>query len=655
MMHHRLRNVFSDASALAAAAALLAGCGGGPGTPMGSVVGSGGGTQPPPTQLVSVSLTVTVPASQHSRHGMSPRYVSPGTQSLSVELASVNGSGVNGVNATVVNTTPKSPNCKVSGGATTCRAHISGSPGQDVFTVTTYDGPNATGDVLSVGTASASIGKGGGGLGINDRLSLSIDGMVASLTLSLSPRTSDRGKSLVSRVSLTAFDASGAQIVGGSEFQTPVTLSIQGDSTGSYALHAAGTSGETLSIARPTPNITLSYDGDEEASSVTIQGVVPDTDPISASAPFTLLGRKPPPPPGTIYVLNLGSNDGQGATVTVYDGTANGNASPVRTLLLDKKLYARGITVDATGKLYVGYFDTQFGYSAIDGTPDAGNVVEIYAAGASGSAAPVATLAQDPATQSKLFPLFPVLNASGGLVTYGATTVDGNSGDAVLTYAAGATGNTAPVHGWDFYSPALYYAGPAGLAVDASGNFYMSGALHGTLGPSFGIFVTAASDIGNPRANPARTVPWDQTTQITNGATNVALDSSGEIVVGNPQVTFVGSSAACQGRVNIFAAGASGGVTDNKPLRVLTLKGIYTKNSLCASPRSPLQPFYPSVAMYGNTIFAVDDFNNAVAAFPSGKAGTISPSVRIAGPATGLNAPIAVFVSPISGHARRGR
>ncbi len=654
MTHQRLRDFLSGVFAVSATAGLLCGCGGGPGTPMGSVVGSGGGTQPPPTQLVGVALTVTVPA-QHSHHGMAPRYVSPGTQSVSIELASVNGGGVNGVDASVVNTTPKAPNCKVVDGATSCRSKISGARGKDVFTVTTYDGPNATGDVLSVGSASASIGGGGGGLGISDHLSLSIDGLVAGLALSLSPKSSDRGKSLVSRVVLTAFDASGAQIVGSSNFQTPITLSIQGDATGSFALHAGGTSEETVSIAKPAPNITLSYDGDEEASSVTVQGVVADTDPVSASASFTLLGRKPPPPPGTIYVLNLGSNDGQGATVTEYDGTANGDASPIRTLDLDKKLFARGITVDGSGRLYVGYFDSSLGYSPIDGTPDAGNVVAIYAAGASGNAAPVATLAQDSTTQSKLFPLFPVLDASGGLVTYGATTVDGNGGDAVLTYGAGATGNTAPAHGWDFYNPDLYYAGPSGLALDASGNFYMSGALHGTLGPSYGVFVTAASDIGNPRANPSRTIPWDATTALPNGATNVALDSSGEIVVGNPQITFVNSSASCQGRVNIFAAGASGGTTDNKPLRVLTLKGIYTKNSLCASPRSPLQPFYPSVAMYGNTLFAADDFNNAVGAFPSGKAGTIAPALHIAGPATGLNAPIAIFVSSISGHARRGR
>ena len=69
---------------------------------------------------------------------------------------------------------------------------------------------------------------------------------------------------------------------------------------------------------------------------------------ISQAAKFTMHGKTPPPPVGDIYVLNLGANDGQGATVTEYDGTSKGNAPPIRTLQLDSKLYARSIVVDAS-------------------------------------------------------------------------------------------------------------------------------------------------------------------------------------------------------------------------------------------------------------------------------------------------------------------
>ncbi|HEY5426655.1 MAG TPA: hypothetical protein VIJ77_08910, partial [Candidatus Tumulicola sp.] len=175
----RIRDLAAG-SACAAAAACLVACGGGSNTPFGSSVSSPGGHAPPPTQLVGVQLTVSVPAAGGS-HVMRPSYVSPNTQSVSVQLASVDASGVSGVSVTVLNTTPKSHNCKVRNGATVCTATIQGSPGADVFSVATYARLNATGATLSVGTASAQIGKGGGGLPISDTLSIAIDGVVARL------------------------------------------------------------------------------------------------------------------------------------------------------------------------------------------------------------------------------------------------------------------------------------------------------------------------------------------------------------------------------------------------------------------------------------------------------------------------------------------
>ncbi|MGA8535519.1 MAG: hypothetical protein WB615_15535, partial [Candidatus Tumulicola sp.] len=360
---------FALGCALSAATVLSAGCGGSPNTPSGSYVGSPGGGDPPPTQLVGVRLTVSVPTGGGS-HGMHPSYISANTQSVSVQLAAVDGTGVTGVNASVVNTTPKSPNCKVESGALVCTAKIAGSPGSDLFTVTTYAGMNAIGSVLSAGTAAAHIGSGGGGLPISNRMSIDIGGLIARLSLSLSPDRVKRGNSADAAVSLNAFDASGAQIVGGSDYQTPVDLSIQGDTTGSFALHAHGTSGSSLSIVKPTSDITLSYDGNKQASSITVTATAAgDT---GVNAPFTLQGHKPPPPPGTIYVLNLGTNDGKGATVTEYDGNANGNVAPLQTLNLSSKLYARSISVDSAGNLYVGYFDSNIGFTP-SGGPDAKN------------------------------------------------------------------------------------------------------------------------------------------------------------------------------------------------------------------------------------------------------------------------------------------
>lgn len=632
-----------------AISAMTTACGG-TNAPFGPVVGDPGGGQPPPLRLVDVRLTVTIPA---SKSGLRANYLSPKTHSLVIELVSVDGNGVTGVNPTTVNTVANARGCKPQGRELVCSATISGSPGHDVFAVSTYAGRDATGDVLSVGSVKATVSSGGGGLGISNRLSLALDGVIASLKVSLDPDKGKRGQRLTSHATLAAYDGAGAEIVGPSDYLEPVTLAIQGDTNHAFRLSDGKRSGDSLSIVKPTAGITLTYDGNKQASPVAVQASVSGPSGISASADFKLSGKVPPPPVGTIYALNLGSDDGRSATITEYDGKARGNAAPTRTLSLSSKLYARSIAVDSSGDLYVGYFDNEFGFSAGTGLPDSHNEIAIYAPGASGNAQPKATIEADKKTKTALFPLFVAFDSTGRLVTYGATDVDKNTGDAVLTYAAGSTGPVAPQHGWNFYDPDIVYAGPTGLALDSSGNFYVNGALHTSLGPSYGLFVASAADIGNPDANTARTIPWDSTTELEPGqTTEVALSTSGEILIGNTVTQGSGSSTSCQARVNVFAAGAGGGKTDDPPQRVLTLDGISTNNSDCASSRDPLVPFYPAIALYGPTLFVADDFNNAVAAFAADASGTVKPSLRIAGSATQLNAPVALVVTSPSGRAK---
>ncbi|MGB8626501.1 MAG: hypothetical protein WCD03_10110, partial [Candidatus Cybelea sp.] len=70
------------ARSLAAIALLVAtsSCGGNFNTPNGPVVGSPGGGDPPPTKLVDVKVTVTIPPRSG---GVRPNYLSYNTQSLS--------------------------------------------------------------------------------------------------------------------------------------------------------------------------------------------------------------------------------------------------------------------------------------------------------------------------------------------------------------------------------------------------------------------------------------------------------------------------------------------------------------------------------------------------------------------------------------------
>jgi hypothetical protein len=634
-------------TAVALVAALYA-CGGSPNTPGGPIVNSGGGgSGPPPTKLVSVKVKVDVPL---RKGGIQPGYVSPNTQSLVIQLVSVDGEGVTGVNATTIETFAGAHNCSRSGDESLCNGTADGSPGEDVFSVTTYAGRSATGSVLSVGTVKAKIG-GNGTVQISNSLSLSLDGVIASLKLSLDPKSGKRGHKADSAVTLDAYDATGALIVGPSAYEAPVVVTIQGDSGNAFALHAGNRHGASLTIGKPTSGITMSYDGDSQASPVTVAAMV-DGPSIGAGAHFALKGKQPPPPVGTIYALNFGSKSGQAATVTEYDGSAAGNAAPERTLNLDSKLYARSIAVDGNGNLYVGYFDNEQGFSPSSGTPDKGNVVEIYPPGASGNASPSAVLTADKTSGTTIFPLYMAFDPSGDFVTYGATNVDGNNGnDAVLTYAPQPSGPAAPLHGWNFATPQIRYAGPTGLTLDGSGNFYVNGALHTSLGPSYGLFTNLAANIGNPTSTPARTIPWNSTSELQPGLTgNVALDTSGEVLIANSIVIGGSGSYACQGRTNVFSAGANG--SSVKPLRVLTLQDVYTTNYQCSSPRSPLSAFFPTITLYGTSLFVADDFNNAIDVYAATGNGSVKPSLRIVGSATQLDAPIALVVTKASGRVQ---
>jgi hypothetical protein len=636
------------------AAFALSACGGGGDLPAGSIVNSpGGGPTQSPTKLVKVKVTVTIPAPSKPR-GVRPDYISKNTQSLVIALSSVNGQSVSGVNPTTINTLAHSSGCKTGPSGTICSATASGSPGDDVFGVTTYANTNATGAVLSFGTVEAKISGGNGDVNISNQLSLTLDGVIASLEVALSPNDAKRGEPAKSAVALNAFDATGAEIVGPSYFASPITLAIEGDSAHAFSLHARGRSGSSLSIVKPASGITMDYDGNEQASSIAVQASV-DGPSVSKTAKFTVRGKTPPPPVGTIYALNLGSNDGQGATVTVYDGTSKGNAKPERTLQLDSKLYARSIAVDASGDLYVGYFDTQLGFSLQTHGPDAGNEIAIYPPNASGNQQPE-VLTSDKSTKSLLFPAYITFDTAGDLVTYGATTIDGNSGnDSVVIYAPGSKGATAPENAWAFSAPQLRYSGPTGLALDAASNFYVNGALFESPNYVYGLYTALASDSGNPAANPARTLPWDTTTGLSPGLTrNIAIDGSSEILIANVLEELNKSSyPECQGRVSVFAAGAGGGSTDVKPLRVLTLDTVFTANPACGSYSNPLTPFFSTIALLGSSLFAADDFNNAIDMFPANGNGTVKPLMTISGSATGLNAPIGlVITSQNSGQAK---
>jgi hypothetical protein len=625
-----------------AAAALLlafslAACGGTPNTPDGSFVNSPGGPTNPPPRLVKAALIVTVPRAA-SKPARGARYVSPKTESVVVALASVS-SGT----ATTIDVRPRAPGCKQGSSAVVCRGVVDAVPGNDVFNVTTFAGPDGTGPVLSAGPVTATIASSSGNVVVS-HLSLALDGIVAALRLTINPPRAKVGKPGHADVTVTAYDAAGAAIVGASAYSVPIVLSIQGDSAGAFSLHEGTSAGSSVSVAKPAVPIALLYDGSRQASSIALQASIAGAN-LSATATFTLSGTGPPPIPGDIYVLNAGPNGGLGATVTVFDAKATGNAAPKLALQLDPKRYAQTIALDANQRLYVGYFDSATGANAATGQPDSGNEIAVFAEGASGSATPVATIVS--AGASSIYPASIAFDAAGDLVTFGATTVDGNGGnDAALIYAPNASGGAAPIHAWGFTSPYFHFPGPTGLALDGPGNFYVAGTLKTSLSPQSGVFVAAAADSGNAHTAATRTLPWDSGTGLIPGqAGEIGLDASGEIYVGNfTRVT----SGGCQAQINAYAAGSTGGTTDVAPLRIASIDGFATANTACLEPGSELAAHFPALAVFGAFVYASDDFNNAIAEYPIGASGSVSPSQTISGSATSLDAPIAIAIAPAS-------
>src|SRR6266568_2742347 len=163
---------------------------------------------------------------------------------------------------------------------------------------------------------------------------------------------------------------------------------------------------------------------------------------------------------GRLYVTNLGASP---EAVTVYGADATGNAAPIATIagsntgLHDAE---GGIPVDAAGRLYVPNI----------GSTDSGDTITVYASGAGGNVTPTATIAGG--NTGLTSPLSIALDAAGQLYVMNVTIVSNVAYYKVTVYAAGATGNIAPIRLIGGGNTGL--SSPLGMAVDAVGRLYVA-------------------------------------------------------------------------------------------------------------------------------------------------------------------------------------
>jgi hypothetical protein len=156
-------------------------------------------------------------------------------------------------------------------------------------------------------------------------------------------------------------------------------------------------------------------------------------------------------PDGNVVVTNMGTN-----SVTEYVPGSNGDATPVRTIIGTHTGLSTPAAVgfDASGRMYV------FNAGAQESVTE-------YAPGANGDAIPVATIS---GATTRL------LNANGGgamvVSSSGEVLVADGSGNRLLGFAPGASGNVAP--SLDIEGSNTLLGTPTGVAVDPSGNVYAS-------------------------------------------------------------------------------------------------------------------------------------------------------------------------------------
>ncbi len=253
-MSHRFINRsagFAPIVSLAALVALSSGCSGGS-APAGPPANAIPGTTPKPVIANSVrgSLTVVVPARGTAPNASrKPAYVSPNTKRIDLAVTDASGAYAGGGSYPLTNV-----NCVAQPtGAQICTLPFNVAPGNDTFTVTSYDDTTNNGNVIGYAKTTQTIGSGAA-----NALSITLLGEPAPVAFAFSTNTFTYGKPGTVTVPYSVSDADGLAIVG--TFDAPIALALTGD-VNHYALSAP-------MITSNGATVTVTYDGDPVAGAV---------------------------------------------------------------------------------------------------------------------------------------------------------------------------------------------------------------------------------------------------------------------------------------------------------------------------------------------------------------------------------------------------
>ncbi len=318
-----LRTLGPLSVAAVALAAVFVGCS----SPVGPVTPHfGGSATSTPVPTATVTFTITPGTSTAaSRRGRKPAYLSPGTASVSI-LPVV--TGQSNAQPTVIDLGAGVSGCSGSGATLSCTGTVTAPIGETSFNVTTYGGPNASGGVLSVGTITVDVQPSSSATTISNATSLTLEGVPARLGLSVTPQTIAIGTASTLTAVVTAYDASGAIIIGPGAYTTGVDIEtiapIDASNNNNVLTAPPAYAGSTVpGCTYPTnPNVTTCQpDG-------SVQGPVPGGVQLSYAGEFVpgsslLLAAESPGlniPTVPIVLLTPGPNSCSGSPIKVCPG-----------------------------------------------------------------------------------------------------------------------------------------------------------------------------------------------------------------------------------------------------------------------------------------------------------------------------------------------
>lgn len=294
------------------------------------------------------------------------------------------------------------------------------------------------------------------------------------------------------------------------------------------------------------------------------------------------------------YVYALSWLQARASAVDIYPAVLNGNISPSAVISGSQTQLTEpgGIVVDNAGRIYVAVIDS--------------NEIVEFPTGSNGNVSPDVVISGSQTMLSR--PTGLALDAAGNLYVGNCASGCGvgSAPSAVLEFAAGASGNVAPIRNLSGSNTQLSNANA--VAVDTPGNVYASNYLANSI-------VVFASD-ANGNVSPIRVIEGSNT--LLDSPEGIAVDSHG-----------LWAGSANEDFLERFSPSANGNVSP-----IVVISGDRTRlgnvDGIAVDSRG--------------AVYASNPDNRRIVGFAARAHGNVRPIARISGSNTQLVSPVWMYV-----------